>query len=312
MICVSWPALSERSQRVLLTNPLSLNYIQSTHHVTGIWAAFVQNIRTALTMFTDRPDVAYLLPSPAPLLDKATLIASAIGGVAAIAQRGPGALFLLWWAGFTLLFGVAFTDSPRAAYRLAAAMPAIFMLAALGVERALLSVKPRRWYRLALLPALITALALWSLTENYRIFFNDFTVGQEFFESLAFRLLGAHCDGRRFYFVGDWRNQGALFSQEPGWYKCELFCPNYAELQADQIPLLDTTRPATFLLIPWADPRATETLRVCYPAATIVPHMSRAGHLIFTSIDASVEDLLRVSDGCVATLLGSDAACGLR
>jgi hypothetical protein len=171
----------------------------------------------------------------------------------------------------------------------------------------LLSGGSRRWYRLTVLPVLITALALWTLTEDYRIFFSDLN-GREDYESVALRVLGAHCDGRRFYFVGDWRAVNAPWSQEPG--DCELFCSNHAPLQADEIPILDTTRPATFLLIPWADPRATETLRVCYPAAAILPHMSGDGHLLFTSINASVQDLLRVSDECVATLVGSDAACG--
>jgi 4-amino-4-deoxy-L-arabinose transferase-like glycosyltransferase len=311
VISVPWPVLAGHSQGVLLTNPVSLNHLQAAYHVTGIWRTFVRNIQTALTMFTDGAQLAVrsTLP-PAPLLDRATLIAFVIGGVAAIAQREPGALFLVWWAAFTLLCGVAFTDNPRASYRLAAAMPAIFMLAALGAERVLLSAGSRRWYRLTVPPVLITALALWTLTENYRIVFTDLDA-REHWESVALRLLGTHCDGRRFYFVGDWRGQGAPGSQEPGNY-CKLFCSNYAPLQADEIPIPDTRRPATFLLIPWADPRATETLRVCYPAATIVPHMSRAGRLLFTSIDASVQDLQQVSDGCTAAPVGSDAACGPR
>jgi 4-amino-4-deoxy-L-arabinose transferase-like glycosyltransferase len=132
VVCVPWPVVAEHSQRVLLTHPISLNEFQAAYHVTGIWPTFVRNIQTALTMFTDRAELAVNNPSPAPLLDKATLIAFVIGGVAAVAQGELGALFLVWWAAFTLLFGVAFTDNPRASYRLAAAMPAIFMLAALG------------------------------------------------------------------------------------------------------------------------------------------------------------------------------------
>lgn len=233
-----------------------------------------------------------------------------IVGCQTVAAEGDlDAMFLLAWAGLTFLFGVAFTDDPRASYRLAAAMPALFILAALGVDRVLFLVPPRRWYRLAARPVLIAGVAVWMLVQNYRMFFTH-PIWVEHCGSVALRLVGSHCDGRQFYFVSDWLGENMPTSREPA--ALELFCPNHAPLQVDQIPIPDLPRPATVLIVPWPEnPRATETLLSCYPSAEMVPHMNRNGRLLFTSVDVSAEQL-RIGDGCGASLVGSDWACGVR
>ncbi|MFI5395224.1 MAG: ArnT family glycosyltransferase [Candidatus Binatia bacterium] len=310
LVCVPWGVLTERSQRVLLTNPVTLHDFERLHHVVGVLPAFLGNIGLAWTMFTEWANLAVNSPSPGGLLDVGTLMALIAGSLAVMAEGEPSALFLIGWAGLTFFFGVAFTDDPRASYRLAAAMPALFILAALGVDRVLLFVvPPRRWYWLAVRPALIAGVAAWVLVQNYRMFFTH-PMWVEHYESVALRLVGSHCDGRQFYFVGDWAGLNTPTSREPA--ALELFCPDHAPLQADQIPISDLPRLATVLIVPWPEnPRATETLLSCYPTAEMVPHRNRNGRLLFTSVDVSAEQL-RIGDGCEASLVGSEWACGVR
>lgn len=307
LVCVPWVLLTQRSQWVLLTNPLVLHASESVHHVTGVLPAFLGNIRIAWTMFTEWAHLAVSSPSPGGLLDMGTLMALIAGSLAVVAEGEPSALFLIGWAGLTFFFGVAFTDDPRASYRLAAAMPALFILAALGVDRVLFpGPTKQRWCWHAGRSALIAGVGAWMLIQNYQAFFTHLAWA-EHYASAALRFVGDHCDGRQFYFIGDWLAQGIATSREPP--ALELFCPDHAPLQVGQIP--DLRLPATVLLVPWADSRATETLLSCYPSAEMVPHMSRDGRLLFTSVDVSAEQL-RIGGECGASLVGSEWACGVR
>ena len=230
--------------------------------------------------------------SPAGLLDVGTLVALIIGVLVALLEGDLPALLLVAWASLTFVFGVAFGDWPRASYRLAAAMPALFILAAYGIERCFLSIRPPwRWYRLVVRPALIAVIAAWVLRQNYHLFFIDYARGdgRETADGAARRLLSAHCDGRQFYFVGDWVGMNVVPEEPPG---LDLFCPQHQAVAAEQIPqVVANLQPATFL-VPPEDIRIVDTLRRCYPAARVSAHHSKDGRLLFTTVDVAGRDLM--------------------
>lgn len=293
LVSVPWDVLAGHSQDVLLSHPGRLQHFEALYHVTGLPAVLGRNLQEAAAMFTEWADVCVMNRSPAGLLDTGTLIALVIGVLAALLQGDTRALLLVVWAALTFVLGVAFSDAPRASYRLAPAMPALLTLAAFGVDRTLLAATPPwRWYRLSVRPVLIAGIGLWLLLQNYHLFFIDYAEGdgRENADSAARRLALSHCDGRMFCFVGDWLAMNATVSQEPP--ALDLFCPEHRPVDASQIPGgIETTRPATFLIL-LADSRVTETLRRCYPSAQVTTHRRRDGRPLFTSVDVSIADLV--------------------
>ncbi len=102
-------------------------------------------------------------------------------------------------------------------------------------------------------------------------------------------MLASHCDGRQFYFIGDWAGVEPPLPSEPG--ALDLFCPQHQPVAAEQIPSVALpTRAATFLLLP-LDRRIADALRRCYPSAQIDSRYSREGRLLFTTVDAPAADL---------------------
>ena len=190
-----------------------------------------------------------------------------------------------------MVFGVAFTSAPRASYRLAAAMPALFILAAFGVERVLLaSAPPWRWYRLTVRPLLLACLAAWVVWQNSQLFFVDYFKGDghETIHSIALRYMSAHCDGRQFYFV----------SREPPGEEVELFCPAYRVLEANDIPGgVDVSRAATFMVTK-GEGAALNRLRQCYPGAQLSEHYAADRRFLFTRVDVAPAGLAAGRAAC--------------
>ncbi|MFI5395617.1 MAG: ArnT family glycosyltransferase [Candidatus Binatia bacterium] len=293
LLSAPWESIAGHSRGVLLCNSGTLQHLADLYKVTGLPAVFGRNLQEAAAMFTDWADVCVMNRSPAGLLDTGTLVALVIGVLAAVLQGETAALLLVVWAALTFVLGVAFSDAPRASYRLAPAMPALLILAAFGVDRALLAVTPPwRWYRLTVRPVVIAGIGLWLLAQNYHLFFVDYAKGdgRENADSAVRRLAVSECDGRTFYFVGDWLAMNATVSQQP--HALDLFCPDHQSVAAGEIPgRIGTTRPATFLIL-LTDSRVTDTLRRCYPSAQITMHRSRDGRPLFTSVDVSVATLV--------------------
>ena len=292
LVSTPWDVLAGHSQNVLITNPAVLGELSREYHVSGLPAVFGRNLKEAAAMFTAWADMCVLNRSPAGLLDVGTLVALIIGVLVALLEGDLPALLLVAWASLTFVFGVAFGDWPRASYRLAAAMPALFILAAYGIERCFLSIRPPwRWYRLVVRPALIAVIAAWVLRQNYHLFFIDYARGdgRETADGAARRLLSAHCDGRQFYFVGDLVGMNVVPEEPPG---LDLFCPQHQAVAAEQIPqVVANLQPATFL-VPPADIRIVDALRRCYPAAQVSAHHSKDGRLLFTTVDVAGRDLM--------------------
>ncbi len=298
---VPWADLAGHSRAVLITQPDTLAQLSATYHISGFAAVFRRNLQEAAGMFSSWADVCVLNRSPAGLLDGATLAALTIGSLAAVLQADGAALLLVAWAGLTFVFGVALSDAPRASYRMAAAMPALFMLAAYGVDRVFVLPAPRwRWYRVTVRTLLILLLGWWVATENYRMFFVAYAKGdgREMSDGAVRRLLASHCDGRRFYFVGDWLAMGLRGAEEPK--ALDLFCLQHQPLSIDKVPTqVDVTRPAMFLILP-SEVRLTAALRQCYPSARVTEQHASDGRLLFESIEVTPAELA-AGRTCVVT-----------
>jgi 4-amino-4-deoxy-L-arabinose transferase-like glycosyltransferase len=284
-------ALAGHSLGVLLVRPGALDHASEVYHVQGLWPVFQRNLAESAGMFTSWADVCVLNRSPGGLLDDGTLAALLLGILVALLQGGAYVWFLLIWAAVTFVFGVAFSDAPRASYRLAAAMPALFILAAVGVERVLVATAPSsRWYGRTVRVAVLLALAWWVGWQNHRRFFLQYTSGDGHETAVAteLRFMGAHCDGRAFYF----------FAGESLGPETQLFCPNLHMLSRGQVPnAIDVTRPATFFVTEWQG-QWLDTLRTCYPGAQVTPHVARDGRPLFTRVDVPVPQLVARRAGC--------------
>jgi hypothetical protein len=290
---VPWAVIMLHSQQVLTRRSAVSVRWSVGGDVVSLGAAFRRNLWESAAMFTEWANPCVWHKTPAGLLDVGTLGALLIGVAAAVVKREVDALLLVTWVALAFVLGVALTDEPRAAYRMAAAMPALFILAGYGVERvlALADWSPRR-YRRAVPPVVLAGFALWVLAVNCERFFVGYAngAGRENSDSKARRLLAAHCDGREFFFVGRWLNPTGAVSYEPD--ALDLFCPQHKPLPRAQIKAgIRTTHPATFLVLEEHNP-AIEMLRRCYPSAQIVPRRSRDGRFLFTGIDVAADDLV--------------------
>jgi len=209
----------------------------------------------------------------------------------AVLRGGEYVWFLLVWGAFTFVVGTAFTDAPRASYRLAAAMPAFFILAGMGIEHLLAAAEPSsRWYRRTVRFAVLLALAVWVGRENYRMFFIRYVNadGHETVGSMELRAMGEDCDGRVFYFFGS----------EPQGSETQLFCADQRTLNRGQLPgLVNVTRPATFFVADWQR-QWLENLRACYPDAVVAPHISPDGRALFTRVDVPIIQLIAPRPAC--------------
>lgn len=283
--------LAGRSVGVLLGRPAILDSSEHFYHVQGLWMVFTRNLSESAQMFTNWADVCVLNRSPGGLLDSGTLAALLLGIVVAALRGGEYVWFLLLWSAVTFAFGTAFTDAPRASYRLAAAMPALFILAGMGIDHLLVAATPSsRWYRRTVRAAVLVALAVWVGRENYHAFFVRYANGDghETVASMELRFMGDHCDGRAFY----------AFGSEPQGSETQLFCDNLRTLNRGQLPgLVDVTRPATFLVSDWQR-QWLENLRTCYPEAEFSAHTAPDGRPLFTRVDVPILQLIAPHRGC--------------
>jgi len=295
LICEKWVNLSGHSLDVMLTSPAKLAALSQIYHVNGLWPIFARNFVEATHMFTSWADVCVLNRSPGGLLDAGTLAMLLAGILIAVLQGRVYPLLLVAWALLTFVLGVAFTDSPRASYRLAPAMPAIFLLAAWGIDRLMyVTSPPQRWYRYTVRPAIFVALAVWITWQNYRLFFVDYAKGDghESGWAMVMRALSAHCDGRRFY---------VLSAPEPlgDAPTLNLFCANHRSLTVEQIPAaIDVTKNATFLVAADTQPGAVAVLRRCYPEAPVTPMQTSDGRLLLYRVDVEVPQLVAGRNTC--------------
>jgi 4-amino-4-deoxy-L-arabinose transferase-like glycosyltransferase len=299
LVSVPWNTLAGHSQDVLLTRAGTWQHLAETYQVTGLPAVVWRNVREAGAMFTDWADVCVLNRSPAGLLDVGTLAMLLVGVLVVAWQGGHYGPLVLAWAALTFVLGVALSDAPRASYRLAAAMPALFILAAVGLDRLLFAATPvrHRSARVVRL-ALICGVASWVLTQNYRLFFVAYAngtggdtrtgEGRDNADSNARRFMLSHCDGRVFYFVGGWL--GPPTDPEPK--GLDVFCAQHQALPPGKArERIDRTRPGTFLVLV-EDAPLLETLRGCYPSAPVAAQRSRDARLLYWRVDVAMPDLV--------------------
>ncbi|MBI3783611.1 MAG: glycosyltransferase family 39 protein [Deltaproteobacteria bacterium] len=288
-------SLTMHSRDVLITRPAVRLTLERRYAVTSLQDVVAGSLAEATRMFTQWADVAVLNRSPQGLLDRGTLAMLLAGVVLVLLQGRAYPLLLLLWGVVTLLFGVALSDAPRASYRLAAAMPAIYMLAGFAVDRALQATEaPQRWYRLTIRPLILLALAAWVAHENYQSFFERYSRdgdGKLPPWPAAMRFLASQCDGRRFYFVP----KADLLSESE---TLDLFCSDHSAIEATDIPQrVDTSRPATFIVM--AQQFATlNLLNRCYPTGHINQHQGPNGLPLFTSMDVDIPALLDGPKNC--------------
>jgi hypothetical protein len=290
LVSTPWHVLAGHLQDVLITQPAVLGELSQQYHVSGLPAVFGRNLKQAAAMFTEWADVCVFNRSPAGLLDVGTLVALIIGVSVALLEGDLPALLLVSWAAHVRLrCGVQ---------RLAACLVSAGGRHACAVHpggvrhRALFSFYPSwRWYGLVVRPTLIAVIAASVLRQNYHLFFIDYARGdgRETADGTARRLLSAHCDGRQFYFVGDWVGKNIVPEEPDG---LDLFCPQHQAVAAEQISqIVANLQPATFL-VPPADISSVDALRRCYPAAQVSAHHSKDGRLLFTTVDVAGRDLM--------------------
>jgi hypothetical protein len=284
----------DRSMQILVFRQGVAEAISGSYQTGGTPMVIWENIRTAADMFVGWADVCILNRSPAGLLDTVTLAAAAVGALVAIMRGRPRSLFLCLWIAIVFFFGVVLTDGPRASYRLAPAMTALYLLAACGLRSTFFSRPPRwAWQRVLIWPLVILALAGWIAEANYKLFFVEYSArgdGRAFQLAAILRAVDDLCDGRRIYWIaGDQVRQADLF---------ELFCKDAQALDYAAIPKEVTRgRQATFIINrPW--PEALARLQKCYPKSPAQTERSYDRRYLFMRVDVPVEEVDAAPESC--------------
>lgn len=286
-----------RSQGVLLTRPTVFAERARVYQTDEFSAVVGRNFQEAFGMFTEWADVCVLNRSPAGLFDVLTLTAILLGAAAAILRLHAQALILLAWIAVVFVLGVALTDAPRASYRLSAAMPAFYMLAAFGLHATLFSLRRGpRWYQSIALGVLATVVGAWVAHANHQMFFEDYSrrgQGRAMHPAAALRFVGERCDGRGIYFLAHPEPIGADET-------AKVFCAQHRSIRVADVPhAVDPDVAATFIVMHWRR-SDLEHLRECYPAAVVVERHSEDGRLLFTSVDVEQEDVAAGPQRCRA------------
>lgn len=286
--------LQEHSSEILITRPATLADLERRYQREGFGAVFEHQLVEATRMFTEAADVAVLNRSPAGLLDPLTLGLFLLGVTLALLHGRPPALLLVGWVGVTLVFGVTLGNAPRSSYRLAAALPAVFLLAGFTLDRLLTATEPAsRPSRILLRPVLLGLLALAIAHENHRRFFADYALGDghEVTGSAVMRYVSRHCEDREFVLLP----AGASpFDAQTA----PLFCPNQRPLEIAQVPTaLHDTTPTTILLLE-PDQGILDRLRACFPRAPLREHHAPDGRWLFASVEASRHDVAQARKIC--------------
>jgi 4-amino-4-deoxy-L-arabinose transferase-like glycosyltransferase len=300
---VSLERLLERSYSILIFRSGVAEWLAEGYRATGTAPVLWQNLQESAGMFIDWADVCILNRSPGGLLDGVTLAAVATGSLVALMRGHRRALFLVFWAALVFLFGAALTDAPRASYRLAPAMPALFLIAGFGVRNVFFAEPPAHWWQRWLIwPALVSAFAVWVTYTNYQRFFVEYSMkgdGREFALAATLRLVGDQCDGRQFYWIsGDQARQSDLF---------ELFCPDFRALDDSAMPqALDRTRPATFIVMR-PSPMTLARLKSCFPESRPVTVRAADRRYMFLRFDVSAASVAAARQSCAAEVVDDGA-----
>lgn len=256
----------------------SLDVMQAPGRSGWTASLVAEHLGESLRMFSRWTYLAVLHRSPAGLLDAGTRAALVVGIAVALLRGRPAPLFLVGWLGLTLLVGVVLTDSPRASYRLAAAMPAVFLLAGFGADR-LLAAAPAdgQWYARTVRPAVVAAAMLGVMAHNAYLFFGEYLRedGRETTQAAALREAAARCDGRQVVL--------ALGIQHGA--EMEVFCKGAMSVApADAVVAIAPDRPVTVLLAPDATTLLGD-LRSCFAGATVRTIRGRDGEALVMAFD---------------------------
>ncbi len=289
-------ALAGHSQDILITRPGIFDEMTRRYGLYDWSSLLRRNVTESSRMFTQWADVAVLNRSPAGLFDPVTLVLVIAGLCFALLEGSAPALLVAMWAAITFIAGVALTDSPRASYRLAAALPALVLLGGFAVDSILrsMSAPPTRYGR-TVRPLLVLALAVWIGGENYRLLFTDYTRGdgKDMPWSAAMRFLAEHCDGRHFYVLP---GADPLLRSDA----VPLFCPDYDSIETTVIPGgIERSRAVTFLLM-GQQFAAINALKRCYPGHEIMTYRKPDSGVLFSSMDVPIADLIKADPTCAA------------
>lgn len=292
---VSPDVLLGRSQGVLMTQPAVFAELSRIYRVDSVPAVVWRNWQESFAMFRDWADVCILNRSPDGLFDPLTFAAMALGALIAVFRARGYALLFLAWAAAVFFLGVAFSDAPRASYRLGPAMPAFYILAAYGFHTTFLAeASGSRWYRRTVVAGLLAAFATSVVLENVDSFFVDYAEkgdGRPMPPSAAMRYAGERCAGREIYFIAHPEpiGQGEM---------ADIFCPRHRAIHERDIPdQVSTAMPATFIVFPYRRD-AIDRLEECYAGVEVEEHRAPDRRLMFLSIDVDERELVAGMERC--------------
>ncbi|GIW41993.1 MAG: hypothetical protein KatS3mg076_2570 [Candidatus Binatia bacterium] len=290
VLAVGPEKLLAHSYEVTLFRPATTEYLAERYGVAGVSGVLLRNARESLAMLYGWADLAVHNPSPAGLLDWATLVLFAAGVFLAATGLSAAPLFLLLWFGSTWFFGVVLGNFPRASYRLAPALPAVCLLAAYALDTLLRSTASgRTWYRQLVRTLVVGGVLTFVALENVDVLFVRYARGNgsPFPMGEAARLASRSCDGSRMYY-------GLPESQ--AWPKnfMELFCSDYEPVSRGSFPPEPRAdgRPRTGVFFIMAEHEMwTRKVRECYPSARFRRHEAEDGRLLFVSAEVGEKGL---------------------
>ncbi len=292
-----------RSQGVLMTQPAVFAELARVYKVDSVAAVAWRNWQESYGMFREWADVCILNRSPDGLFDPLTFSALALGVLVAIFRARGYALLFFAWAAAVFVLGVAFSDAPRASYRLGPAMPAFYILAAYGFHAAFLAAPSGpRWYRRTVVACLLAALATSVVLENVDSFFVDYAVegdGRPMPPSAAMRYAGERCAGREIYFIAHPEpiGRGEMV---------DIFCQRHRAIHERDIPeQVSATMPATFIVFPYRRD-AIDRLHECYDGVEVQEHRAPDRRLMFLSVDVETSELAAGMERCPPELTEAD------
>lgn len=268
------------SRHVTILSPITLRDLEERLGVQGAWAVIGKHSLEAAKMFTQWADLAVLNRSPAGLVDPLVLTLALLGVVVAVLVGNGAGLLLLAWFVAVFFLGVVISNAPRASYRLAPAMPAIFLLAGYALAYLWEATSPARnrvhgAVRLLLLVAVLaTASGL-----NYWLFFDRYAKGdgKQMTMSEAMRFASRHCGQRPIFLLP----ASASWARET----LPLFCANLEPADLPSIRSLPGNADATLLLLVQDWDRLRGDIARWRPDAHFRLHVASDGRPLFVSVD---------------------------
>lgn len=268
------------SRFITIFTPSTLQFLEERLGVEGLWAVIAQHTIEAAQMFIQWADLAVHNRSPAGLLDPLTLALALLGiALALLANNSAGILLFLWFLAVFFL-GVVVSNAPRASYRLAPAMPALFLLAGHALAYLREATGPARNLGHHVLRVVVLAAVLGTAAQlNYRLFFERYAQGdgKQVTMSEAMRFASRHCSDRPIFLVP----AAASWARET----LPLFCGNIEPIDLSSLlSLARSDKGALLLLVQDWDRLKPEVARR-YPNAVFRLHVARGGRPLFMSAD---------------------------